>query len=250
MKKSAFLSDILFAFLCVALFTLCLFRFLKISLGVSIVLSGVCGILAAVAIAALLQNRRKHFFLKKSDEAQKQRLMTHLCLLSPKQVTCFFTNFFQKSGLIPKPFGQLRVYTDEEFYFLRFGFLPVNADEVAAMSRLKTPKKKILLCRDIEREADELCRRLDITVRPAADVYTAVKAAECLPKTYEGEPQGKEKKKRRLKLCFAKTNARRFFVSGTLILLTSLLTPFPYYYLVFGSILCLCALLIRFFGYE
>ena len=95
MKKSAFISDVLFAFSGVGLFSLCLFRFLKIPLAVCVLLGIICGALAACSVAAYLQNRRTRFFLKKSDERQKERLLTHLALLSPKQATAFFMPVLQ-----------------------------------------------------------------------------------------------------------------------------------------------------------
>jgi hypothetical protein len=50
-------------------------------------------------------------------------------------------------------------------------------------------------------------------------------------------------------LIMLKVPAAYALVAGALVLLTSLITPFPYYYLTFGSLLLLIATLIRFFGY-
>ena len=248
MKKSAFISDVLFSFFVVGLFSLCLFRFLKISLPLCIVLGGVCGILAACATAAYLQNRRHRFFLKKSDEQQKERLLTHLALLSPEQVTAFFIPVLQTELEIPQKIAKQKLATEQAFYLLHLHFLPVNADEVAAYARVKTNKQKIILCRDIEKEAADLCDKLEITVIPTTEIYRMVKEKNAFPQHYLGEQKATEKKKKRLQLCFAKANARRFLTGGALTLFASLFTPFPYYYLVFGSLLCITALLVRIFG--
>ena len=58
------------------------------------------------------------------------------------------------------------------------------------------------------------------------------------------------KKKKRLRAWFAKSNSRRFLLGGTLILLTSLITPFPLYYIILGSALVLSAVFVRIFGYR
>lgn len=94
-----------------------------------------------------------------------------------------------------------------------------------------------------------LCDTLHIRVWTGKEVYNLIKEADALPKQYLGEPTPQNKRQIRLRLCFAKRNSRRFLVGGCLILLTSLLTPFPYYYLIFGSILLLVAILVRIFGY-
>ena len=248
MKKSAFISDVLFAFCGVGLFTLCLFRFLKIALWACVLLGSACGVLAACAAAAYLQNRRHRFFLKKSDERQKDRLLTHLALLSPEQVTAFFIPVLQTELDVPQKIAKLKLATEQAFYFLHLHFLPVNADEVAAYARVKTDKQKVILCRDIEKEAADLCDTLQISVIPTTEIYRMVKEKDAFPTHYLGEQKTAEKKKKRMQLCFAKTNARRFLTGGALILFASLFTPFPYYYLVFGSLLCVTALLVRIFG--
>ena len=85
MKKTAFLSDLLFAFSLIALITLCLFRYLGIRLFPALLLSAICGVLAAVSTGALLQRKNRRFLLRKSEETQKQKLLTHLSLLSDEQ---------------------------------------------------------------------------------------------------------------------------------------------------------------------
>lgn len=248
MKKSAFISDVLFAFFGVALFSLCLFRFLKLRLFICVLLAILCGALAACSVSAYLQNRRQRFFLKKSDERQKERLLTHLGLLSPEQVTAFFLSLFQTDTNTLQRSSKLKLYNETDFYFLHLHFLPVTADEVAAYARWKTDKQKNVVCRDIEKEAAELCEKVNIRVLHAADVYRIVKEKNAFPNCFLGEQAADEKKKKRFQLCFAKTNARRFLSSGALIICLSLFTPFSFYYLVFGSILCLTALFVRIFG--
>lgn len=248
MKKSAFYSDLLFTFFAVGIFTLCLFRYFRISLPVCILLSIVCGALAACAVGAFLAARRKTYFLKKSDEAQKEKLLLHLVLLSDEQKTNYFYNVLRKTHAETRRFSRLRVATDERFYFLLFQFSPVSADQVAACSRLKTSKQKTLLCRTVDPEAERLCKNLGIEIFTGAEVYAMLKNADSLPKAYLGETAPQEKRKRRFRLCCAKSNARRFLLSGVLILLASLFTPFPYYYLIFGCLLLVAALFIRVFG--
>ena len=65
-----------------------------------------------------------------------------------------------------------------------------------------------------------------------------------------GEDTSAPKKKKRLRAWFAKSNSRRFLLGGTLILLTSLITPFPLYYIILGSALVLSAVFVRIFGYR
>ncbi len=249
MKKSAYLSDILFTFLTTAIFTLCLFRYLGINLIPALLLSILCGLLSALAIAAWLGHKRRHFFLKKSDEALKQKLLLHLSLLSDEKKSALFYNLLRQNDELRRV-GKQRLSGQESFYFLYFRFAPVSPDDVASISRLKTAKQKILLCNEIEDSALRLCARLNIQVRAGDEVFRLLRDNDALPKEYLGADETAKKRKFHLRACFSKSNSRRFFVGGALILLTSLITPFPYYYLITGSLLLVAAACIRVFGYS
>ncbi len=249
MKKSAFISDILFAFFASAIFSLCLFRYFALSLPLAFFLALICGLLLAAAVWAILQTKRKNFFLKKSDETQKQRLLLHLALLSEEQTTDFFLNILSKTEQARK-FSRCYLSSPERFYCIKCNFQPATSDEIARFYRLKTAKQRILFCLQIEEAAFQLCHRLDIQVKTGEELYRLVKENDAFPSTFLGETEKEKKYKKQLQLCFAKTNSKRFLGGASLILLTSLFTPFSYYYLVFGSILLLTAALIRIFGYD
>ena len=245
MKKSAFISDIIFAFFTLFLCTLVLFRYTGIPLFAALLLSAICGTLAACAVGAWLKSKRKTFFLKKSDEAQKEKLMLHLAFLSDEQKTKLFAEL-----LSAKRFGKLKLYTDERFYTLRFSLAPVNADEVLAYSRLKTGKPKTILCAKIEESAYKLCQKLGIQVQAGDEAYALFKEKNALPKAYLGEESTEKRYGRRVRLWFSRANAKGFLVCAALLLLTALISPFPYYYFIFGGLFLVASVLIRIFGYE
>ncbi len=248
MKKSAFFSDIIFTFFLSSLFTLCVFRYLRLSLSSALILSVVCGLLAAGAVGALLQSKRKTLFLKKSDEREKERLLTHLSLISDEEKTKYFQKAFSKLGASVRRSGALRLFSDDAFYFLRFHFAPVTADEVANAARWKTAKTKRLLCSEIEENAASLCKQLGIELWTGEKIYAALKENGALPTEYRGKENAQTKGNRKAWIRFPKRNAKAFSSGGALLLVSSLFTPFPYYYLVFGSLLLLSSIIIRIFG--
>ncbi len=248
MKKFAFYSDLLFTFFVSGLFSLVFFRFLEVRSFLSLILSAVCGGLTTAAVGAVMLVKRKNLYLKKSDETQKQKFLLHLALLSDEGKTQLFTNALSTAEEPINRFGRLRIFNKTEFYFLQFRPNPLSADEIPSLARLKTGKRKILLCAEIEESALSLCARLDIEVRTGAWVYALFKERNALPTVYLGD--NGVKPKQRLKLWFSRKNAKRFLLSGALILLLSRLTPFYYYYLLLGSILLLAAVFVRIFGYA
>lgn len=250
MKRSAFISDVIFSFTVALFCTLFIFRYLQISLPVSILLSIVCGSLSAGATAAWLQSKRKSVFLKRSDEAQKEKLLFHLACLSDTKKTDFFLKRFQTDEMQAKRLSNLRLYTDEQFYWLRFTFSPVNADEIVKLHRHKTNKAKVLLCNKIEDQAYALAQKFQIRVLTGNEVYALLKAQDALPKEYPDVENNEVKRQRRLRLWFSRKNAKPFLVAAALTLTTALVSPFPHYYFVFGFFLLILSVLIRFLGYK
>ncbi len=250
MKKFAFLSDLSFTFFTAGIFTLVLFRFWGVNLFLSLLLAALCGGLTALAVGCILEMRRKSAFLKKSDEAQKERLLLHLALLSDEAKTAYLLDALSTLEEPVKRFGRLRLFNKSEFFFLKFALTPLSADEIPNLARLKTGKKKILLCSQIDEQALALCRRLDIEVKTGEWVYNRLKERNVLPEEFLGEEPTPQKTKRRKRLWFSKKNAKRFLIGGALVLLLSGITPFCHYYLLLGCLLLFASVFIRIFGYE
>lgn len=253
MKKSALLSDVLFTFFAVWIITLCVFRHLQTPLFPSITLAVLCGLLSGCAHAALLQSKRKTTLLKRSDAALKEKLLLHLCLLGEETLTKQFALALSASENVPvERIGKLRLQSETRLYILCFRFTPVSCDDVATYFRIPTEKQKqkTLLCHQIEESALALCTRLHIQVQTGDFAFRLFRSQNALPEQYLCDELPKDKRKHRLRLCFARSNSKRFLKSATLVLLLSLLTPFPYYYLVFGGVLIAIALVVRIFGYS
>ena len=249
MKKTAYYSDLLFTFFCVGIFTLCLFRFQRLSFWLSVLLAAVCGGLGAAAIGAWLRMRNKKAYLSSAGEREKAKLLLHLSLCSPEQLTARFIEAFKKTGEAAKRFSSLKLYTKDSFYYLQFGFSPLSADTVAAFFRFKTSKQRIILCKDCTPEAKTLCDVLSVQVQTGEQIYLFFKQADALPEQFLGDVPNAQKRAKRT-IAFAKSNAKRFLLSGVLVLLSSLITPFAGYYILFGALLIAAALFVRIFGYT
>ena len=247
MKKLALISDLIFTFLVSFLFSFCIFRYLGIVFLPSVVLSLVCGTLCALSLGAFLNARRKQFFLKKSDETKKQKLLLHLALSSPRENADFFAPFLAAKA---RKRDCSILESEDTAYFLHFTLSPLLPDELTPFYRYPTDKNKALLCCAISAEAKTLCERFDIQVKTADELFIILKQSNALPTAFLGEETSKKKAKRHFKLWFSKANAKRFLVSAALILFASLLTPFSFYYLLFGAILLLVSVFVRIFGYE
>lgn len=261
MKKSAFISDVIFAFGAAFLPALCLLRYKRFPLWAALALSAIAGAFAAFAVFAFLRKKREKLCLEKRDEEMKEKLLLHLTLQGETKNLDYFSRFFEGHGEdgspAPSPkavrLGKRRgasfVKTEDGDFYPLFSLCPLDADRVAPLLCGEKDAAKYLLCGELSPEAEKLCARFDVRVMKGADVYRMLKKGDALPKTYLGGDLPQRKKKR-VTVWFAKANSRRFLLGGALILLTSLLTPFPFYYLVSGSILILSAVFVRIFGYR
>ena len=261
MKKTAFISDLLFSFFLVFAFVTCLFRYLGFALWLSALFAAVAGVAVTFFVWANLSKKRKLFFLKKAEEKEKDLLLFHLAALPfPKQ-----TAIFKKALQLDE------TASNGEKTYAKFLFEPLSANDLAEFIRREVlradaPRAKresrnkdantesdnkapfTVYCNAADESAVKLCERFHIKLCSGEESYLLLKSKNALPKEYLGATDFAKRENRRFSVYFQKKNSRRFLVGGVLILCTSLLTPFPYYYLISGGLLLLVAALVRIFG--
>ena len=256
---------------------LCLLRYRRLPLWAAFTLAAMLGLLSALAVFLYLHQKREKLCLEKQDRETKEKLLLHLALQSSDKILNDFADFFSSHDETGAPKNSSEDVTDDEpehapknaarsaaaqkrksascvrteqgeFYPV-FSLCPLDADRVVPILCGKKQAEKYLLCNELTEEAEKLCLRFGVHVIKGNEVYLMLKKGNALPEHYLGE-DALPKKKRKKELWFAKSNSRRFLFGGTLILLTSLITPFPYYYLLSGSLLIISAVFVRIFGYR
>ena len=154
MKKSAFISDILFSFAVTFLPALCLLRYLRLPLSASLLFAAVAGLLVSLPVWFFLDKKREKLCLKKQDEEAKEKLLLHLALSTQKQNAEYFAGYFsskakreaEKASSEEAPVraepvkvrtcaGFYAIETAEELCFPLFTVRPADGDEAAAIVR-------------------------------------------------------------------------------------------------------------------
>lgn len=289
MKKTAFISDLLFAFFVAFLFALCLFRHLAFVLPLALALAAAVGFVATLPVYARLRRKRARAARKAEDETNAQKLLLHLALSPAKQNAEYFRALFTLPDFLaqdplalarPIPTAQtptntptpetaatepppsaaykLRLFSGTyvidapaALVFPIFTMRPADGDLVAAVIRQKTPKQKLLLCSDLTKEARSLSASFGIRTQTGAELYALLKEYSFLPARYEHEPLPQPaRRERKKRQWFKKSNSRRFLIGGVMILALSYITPFPRYYIAIGTALLAAATLVRIFGYR
>ncbi|MBQ8427934.1 MAG: hypothetical protein IJX18_01620, partial [Clostridia bacterium] len=206
------------------------------------------GIGSTFFVALFKKRKDEKLLLRLGEEKEKRRLLYHLALLSSKECLLFIYPNSQ-------PKHEADVWWVEQadlLIFPLFLWTELQTHDVLPVLKvcLREKKKGILLCNEIATDAAALAAQFDVDCQQGEVLYKRLKEENALPTAYLSEPYFTKKKKRLPRIWFAKSNSRRFFVCGTLLLLSSLLVPFPIYYLCFGGLLLIAAVLIRVLGYR
>ena len=252
MKKIAFISDLIFTFFVNFVTSVVLFRALRVKLSLAVALAVLCGLLITFSVGAYLYSKRKNIFMKKSEAVEREKFLSHLALSGNEANAELLKGLFliQNPAAEIKRTGKNRLTSPDTVYFLLFTFSQVTADDVAPFTRLKTHRKKLLLCNKADDTARDICGRFSIQIKTGDELFDEFKAAEALPKTFLGDTQSAPATRQKWTLWLSKSNSRRFLLSASFILLLARFTPFYYYYLAFGSLLLFAAIFTRIFGKE
>lgn len=148
------------------------------------------------------------------------------------------------------PFAQIRggrIDTQAGSTYLKFQFEAVTADELSPVIRAEGGQKTVLGAAFTD-EAQKLAQAFGVTLKSAADVYTLVKDSGCMPEKLITPPERRGGFRAKLSFRVRKSAWRGYLFSGVFLLLFSLFTVFPVYYVVSGGILLAVAAAVRFFG--
>jgi hypothetical protein len=253
MKKLACFSDVAFAFTAAFLPSLCYLRYRQAPLLWAAMVSLLFGVGASMLTWSYLKRKYAAATLKKSEKRQMEQLLLHLALLSPKENMDFFTAnahalFGEEIEGRRLSAGKQFFYTSKQIIYCRFALSPLGADELTPLLSLEDNRTTVLLCNELDEKAKKLAAAFGVEVLTLPTVYLRLKESNRLPEGYKGEAAFTKKKKRRFSLWIQKSNAKPFLTGGALLLLSSLFSPFPYYYLVVGCAMITASAAVRIFG--
>ncbi len=229
-------SDTLFFFGCSFLVTLCILRYYRIGLWLAAVLSLMLALGLAVGVFAVNYWRRRKKYLLRRDREEKEKLMLHLALSAPAANEKLFAPVLEERR--------------EEAYLL-FTMQPLSADAVAEKIKLCPEGKTFrLYCNALTPEAARLCESFSVPVTDGDEAYALLKERGALPEKYICGEKKRRGVRERLKIGLRKKNSRSFFVGGAALLVLSLFSFFPLYYIIGGCVLIFTSVLVRIFGYA
>lgn len=271
-------SDTICLFLCLLLFFFAVFRF-SLPLWAALLIAFAASGAAAALLFLFLRARRKKRHASEGEKAEIGRLVFHLAMSAPETNAALLAKCLnaaaQKNGAdgaaaqppdapadenadkpadaeggraqLPYRAKKDAVLFEKGRALVRFRFEKVTADELSPLVRAKEERKAVFAGAFTD-EAKKLADSFGLRLVEAPEVYTLVKESGCMPDPLLAPPKPRGGFLQKLRAGVHRRAWRGYAFAGVSLLLFSLLTIFPVYYIVSGSILLTLALLVRFFG--
>lgn len=251
MKKInfSFVSDVLFYGACAFVLALSVLRYFRVPLVLSLGASVAIGLTVSMAAGFLLYQKNKKRLLSRREREARDKLMLHFALEKPERVRVQLLEAFLADEKNAHCFEDELCIEDTPCVPI-FTLEPVSADEVARLIRKFGDRKIMIACRETTQEAEKLLQAFGIEKLGENEIYALFERTKKTPEPLICGEVPRRTGKKKLQRAFSKSNAHPFFVSGALLLIMSLFTFFPVYYIISGSVLLLLAITTRFFGYA
>lgn len=249
MKKLDFplFADVFFYSIATGILTLCVVRYFRVPLALSILVSLLLSAAVGIAVFLFTDGRHKKRAFTQKQENDYQALMLHLALEKPERTRALLVEAFTQDGRDAH-------CTEDCFtvdgipYLPLFTMQPISADRIALFLREYGSEQFTVVCNALSPEAEQLLARFGKSAILGRELYALMERTQTYPQTLICGEIPRRTVKEKLAFALSRRNARPFFISGSLLLLMSLFTFFPLYYLISGGILLLTSCAIRIFA--
>lgn len=243
------ICDVLFYTACSWIFVLAILRYFRMGLALAALISGLIALAIGLTVLLISFGAHRKRALTRRAREERDALMLHLALERSERVRGALVEAYCAAGK-EAHCSENEITVDGENAIPLFTMQPVSADAVAHLLREHGETPFTLLCNELSPEAEKLLASFGRKVVKGDEIYALFSETETTPAPLICGEIPRKTAKTKLKRAFGKHNARPFFMCGILLLLMSLFTLFPLYYLITGSVLLMCAVSVRLFGYA
>ncbi|MGN1372908.1 MAG: hypothetical protein ACI4VK_02535 [Candidatus Coproplasma sp.] len=245
MKKInlAVVSDVLFFTLCAFLISFTALRYFIKSLVWAIVVSALIAVAVCLISLSLTLKKREKLITATVGEGERKLLAIHLSTLSPDKLKSLFL-----SALDGTYAAGNAIEDGENQYLFAFKLTPLACDDIASAVKQRGEKQLVLLCCAASTEAVSFAKDFSVTLMCMGEIYPLLKERELLPESYPFDSSIKKGVIKKVKARFNKRLCPSLFFSGLFLLIYSLFSFYPIWYIVTGSILLTLSAVCLFFS--
>ncbi len=241
--------DVLFYTLSACFVTFGILRYFRQSLWVCLLISLLVAAVTGAGSGFVLSRARRKKVKGKREKEERDALLLHLALEKEERVRAALLTALVADGGEANLKGDV-LERDGELVIPLFTMEPLSADAVARLLRSYGEERFTVACNAVTAEAEKLLLRFQKGILRGDDVYALFARTGTTPHPLICGQLPRRSVKANLKRSFSKKNARPFFLSGCLLLIMSLFTLFPLYYLISGCVLLVTAVLVRAIGFA
>ncbi len=241
--------DVLFYSLSAWLVSFGILRYFRLNVWLCVLFAFLFAVAAGFGSGLLLSGSRQKKVRTKREREDRDALMLHLALEKEERVRASLLTALVADGREANLKGDV---LEEKGVLLvpLFTMEPLSADSVAGLLRTYGDAPLTVLCNALSDEAERLLLRFGKGILRADEVYSLFSRTSTTPNPLICGQLPRRTVRASLRRSFSKKNARPFFVSGLILLIMSLFTLFPVYYLVSGCVLLVTAVLVRAVGFA
>lgn len=224
-------------------------RYYRVPTGVALAASTLIALAAGTCAFLVIYSRHRKRILGKKEQEQRDALLLHLALERGERVRAALLSAYLADGREAHCEADA-LAVDGTLVVPLFSMQAVTADEIAKLIRQYGSEPFTVVCNALTPEAEKLLSSFGKKVVRGDEIYALFIRTDTVPSPLICGEIPRRTVRGNLRRSFSKKNARPFFVSGLLLLVMSLFTFFPMYYLITGSVLLVSSVCIRAFGYA
>ena len=263
MKKNLIplISDTVFTFCTTAFFSFCVARFYLHSAAAAFAVSAI----TALTVSSVFylyrrkrQNKRYNDLLKTentekfcfhlaADSAESNTALVAACLFPQEPREAEPDGGTHERQKLPPQISENEIRGEDCRVWVNFSFEKAGADALAPAIRTDCENKTIY-ANGFTDDAIRLAEAFGIRLKTGTDLYRIAEMRGLVPQNMLTPPEKTRSVREKLRLRIRRESWKGYLLSGCLMLLFSLFTVFPVYYLVSGGILLFVCALVRFFG--
>lgn len=245
MKKInlAVVSDVLFFTLCAFLISFTALRYFFKSVAWAIACSALLAVAVCLISLRLTLKKRERLIATTIGEGERKLLAIHLSTLSLCDVKSLFLNALDGTYALDNGIAD-----GEKEYRFCFKLSPLTCDDVASVIKERCEKQLVLLCCAVQSETVGFAKDFGVTLFSMGEIYPLLKQKKLLPESYPFKSSVKKGVFNKVKGRFNRRLCHSLFFSGLFLLIYSLFSFYPVWYIVTGSILLLLSAVCLFFA--
>lgn len=223
----------------------------------SFLLSLLLGILLAISVSCIyiiiISVKGEIILNKKNSEIELKSFNYTLLLMKENDVLTLLQNYYKKRGVDSKIINGSLVLEEKKAQI--FAIIKIEnittADILQKYKQSKKNYKTIIFGINFDDNAINLFSEMAIRIDyiKTSEAFNSLNSLEMLPDLLQiSENSKKIQIKNLVKNVFTKKNAKRFLITGVFFTIFSFFTIYPVYYLIFGTILMITAVILRLYG--